>query len=581
MPANWPVFIQSLASEISSQNYTKPGGAITSYELPEFKSEIGNPLNADLKSNPADYINVTNPNLLSGRYDFGVKVAELYIAAVKNLASTHVAATHSNNPAAELILKQGYGIAFERLLKEGDIPLMDQKDKDGNIIKMGKESHPAYADLCPTEEDLAPPDPIEIEKENAAAFEEFVKQNKNDLQRFTHFEFPCLDGNETQEDLKQLIATRLLMKFKKLVNANKRWEFFQWIDHLGTKHYKNLSAVSSGLYGGSGYPNVSDQARDDIENAGYDWKKLVDDVSGSVTYWILESHTKGETPEERVKNTKTKAIEYPPKGRELCELNEWKLQVSFNREHNLPDYPSKRPKVLTDHVVALFSWKEGYKEGALALGGPPRYKKNDNWVKSNYEIAEWDKWRKIPNEVKNAKTPEEIVAIDPLKGGTPFRFEQAKIKKAIEDAAANEDAACDVGHPWAAGGETPDGKQYDGDPYMMMARVTIAYWYACLVQPFKSMPAAPPALINPPLGGIYIPIYYGGANRLANNLRRAWNTGKSFSVLPAPQPPALAVSTAVAAAYAMHLLEFKLLYLGGIPTPIGPVPMIGFVPVVF
>ena len=54
-----------------------------------------------------------------------------------------------------------------------------------------------------------------------------------------------------------------------------------------------------------------------------------------------------------------------------------------------------------------------------------------------------------------------------------------------------------------------------------------------------------------------------------------------ISVIPAPMPPALAVSTAVAAAYMLHLLEFKLLYLGGIPTPAGPVPMIGIVPVVF
>jgi hypothetical protein len=116
---------------------------------------------------------------------------------------------------------------------------------------------------------------------------------------------------------------------------------------------------------------------------------------------------------------------------------------------------------------------------------------------------------------------------------------------------------------------------------MMMARVTIAYWYACVVKPFKPTPSAPPALIAPPLTGIYVPIYYGSANRLANNLRRAWNTGKSFNMLPATQPPAFAVSTAVAGAYALHLLEFKLLYLGGIPTPAGPVPMVGFVPIVF
>ncbi|NCV19742.1 MAG: hypothetical protein EBW42_13500, partial [Rhodobacterales bacterium] len=147
---------------------------------------------------------------------------------------------------------------------------------------------------------------------------------------------------------------------------------------------------------------------------------------------------------------------------------------------------------------------------------------------------------------------------------------------AVKQAEKCEEDLTEVMHPWRPGYEG-----FNGDPYMMMARVTIAYWYACIVQPFKKSPSAPPALIVPPLGGIYIPIYYGSANRLANHLRRAWNTGKSFSKLPAKQPPAIAVSTAVAGAYAIHLLEFKLLYLGGIPTPAGPVPMVGFVPVVF
>ena len=139
----------------------------------------------------------------------------------------------------------------------------------------------------------------------------------------------------------------------------------------------------------------------------------------------------------------------------------------------------------------------------------------------------------------------------------------------------------DVGHPWDPSGSTPGGESYSGDPYMMMARVTIAYWYACIVKPFKPTPSAPPALIAPPLTGIYIPIYYGSANRLANNLRRAWNTGKSFATPGTQAPASNATATAVAGAYALHLLEFKLLYLGGIPTPAGPVPMVGFVPIVF
>ena len=188
------------------------------------------------------------------------------------------------------------------------------------------------------------------------------------------------------------------------------------------------------------------------------------------------------------------------------------------------------------------------------------------------DIEYKDYWTKIPGAINNAKSPEDIINIDPLSGGAIFKFQRQQVvdakKEADECDSAEEDA--DIGFSWPG-----------GDPYEEMAGITIAYWYACLVKPFAPSPSALPALIPPPLTGIYIPIYYGGKKRLANNLRKAWNTGKTFSVLPVPQPPALAVSVAVAAAYALHLLEFKLLYLGGIPTPVGPVPMVGIVPVVF
>ena len=175
MPALWPSFIPALASDIAGQSFTKPGGALVSFALPKVgKDQVpifpptpellesvkpGNPVNAALTTNAAAMINAINLSPLSGRYDFGVRVAERYIAAVKGMAMTPFGATHTNNPAAEFILKQGYGLVFERMLKEGDLPLMDQKDKDGNIIKMGKESHPAYADFCP--EPIEEPDPIE------------------------------------------------------------------------------------------------------------------------------------------------------------------------------------------------------------------------------------------------------------------------------------------------------------------------------------------------------------------------------------------------------------------------------------
>ena len=101
MPANWAKFIPDLASTLQSQKFTKPGGAGISYELPKQESVVGNPLNSALKSNQADYINSFDPNPLSGRYDFGKQVAQHYLDAVKNLAQTHVAATHTNNPASD------------------------------------------------------------------------------------------------------------------------------------------------------------------------------------------------------------------------------------------------------------------------------------------------------------------------------------------------------------------------------------------------------------------------------------------------------------------------------------------------
>ena len=129
---------------------------------------------------------------------------------------TPYGAVHTNNPAAEFILKQGYGLVFERLLKEGDIPLLDQKDENGNIIEQGKESHPDYADFCPGP--IEEPDPVEEQKKLDKKFDKFVDENKNDpywdLYKFRFFEFPCLSGNETQSELENLFAARLIEQYK-------------------------------------------------------------------------------------------------------------------------------------------------------------------------------------------------------------------------------------------------------------------------------------------------------------------------------------------------------------------------------
>jgi hypothetical protein len=130
--------------------------------------------------------------------------------------------------------------------------------------------------------------------------------------------------------------------------------------------------------------------------------------------------------------------------------------------------------------------------------------------------------------------------------------------------------------------EDPDKPEEDTkDPYVIMADGVLAYWASALQQPFSAAPPVPPCIITPPLGGFYIPIYYGSRKRLANYLRRAFNTGKLFKTIPERRISATTVATALAFSFAANMLEFKLIYNGGIPTPAGPVPMIGFVPIVF
>jgi len=119
------------------------------------------------------------------------------------------------------------------------------------------------------------------------------------------------------------------------------------------------------------------------------------------------------------------------------------------------------------------------------------------------------------------------------------------------------------------------------DPYYIMATGVLAYWASTLQQPFSSLPPVPPCLLSAPLGGFFVPIYYGSRKRLADYLRRAFNTGKRFKT-PLEKPiSATSVATALAFSFASNMLEFKLIYNGGVPTSGPPAPMIGFVPIVF
>ena len=126
--------------------------------------------------------------------------------------------------------------------------------------------------------------------------------------------------------------------------------------------------------------------------------------------------------------------------------------------------------------------------------------------------------------------------------------------------------------------EDPDKPE---DAYNVMAKGVIDYWKSCAQKPLTNEPGAPPCLFSPPQGGLYVPIYYGSQTLLGNNIKRAFNTGKRFNKSYEKQIAAKMVASALAYSFSMHLLELKFIYRGGIPGPNGPIPMIGFIPLVY
>ena len=119
------------------------------------------------------------------------------------------------------------------------------------------------------------------------------------------------------------------------------------------------------------------------------------------------------------------------------------------------------------------------------------------------------------------------------------------------------------------------------DPYEIMAKGVIDYWKSTLQQPLSANPPVPPCAILAPGLGLYAPLSYGSQKTLADFLRRAFNSGKIFKIPGTEEAASKIVATGLAVSFARHLLQLKFIYRGGIATPTGPAPMIGFVPFVF
>ena len=265
---------------------------------------------------------------------------------------------------------------------------------------------------------------------------------------------------------------------------------------------------------------------------------------------------------------------YTDPDKQECPLSKLKIQVSYTVDNT-------RPKLLTNEVIALFTYTDRKKNYNPYNWNSDSnnylkhiyYDKEHDWIKTNYEDVEYkQKWNGHPPISGNETLSALKQKMNHLSAGT--------IYKSIVQLAVDAKAAADVCDENEIEPEI-DYIYPSGDPYEKIAAATIAYWYGHIVQPFATSTSMPPALIPPPLGGIYVPVYYGGMKRLAKGIRRALNSGKTYDKIPATQPPAITIATALAAVYAKHLLEFKLIYLGGIPIPGGSIPMVGFVPLSF
>jgi hypothetical protein len=584
MPALWPKFIADVSTYIANGDANAGGpGVLKGQDRPGAET---NP-NFAAKT----YVPLVTP---SGRRNFGEALADYYLSAIAT-AQTPFGATHQKSPTAQIFVKT-YGEIFEQIFRNGEPYLTDQKDADGNVITQGKESLEPYDEMSTEIPD--PPTEAELEAEREKKFCQFLEEEGSRLYTFSYFEFHCIKEGDTQSQIEDMFANRILQQFEKITDSNERWNFYQWAISLGKAEYDafNFINVSLGTGFSAPYINVHSSVKTGITNAGYDWQSLIDNVASKVKTAIDAAHPIGgqtstgpfgpvqdlDNEEKAIRRGAKYPIQKPwpfDADRPEKELDPKRIQVSYNRES-----PSERPKILTDAVVAFFSWRPDVKSSLpitfvkqLADGSTVnlhKWQKNPTYVISTYEVTEYkNNWTRMPN-LSSFGPGKTFADLKPLSGGTLFEFIKWQGVKEEEKAIACEAPIPDIPFDYSC---------YEGgkDPWTQLAEATIAYWYSTIVQPFKPSPSALPALIPPPLGGIYIPVYYGSVSRLANNLRRALNMGKTFSQLPATQPPALAVASALAATYAMHLLEFKLVYLGGIPTPVGPVPMVGFVPVAF
>ena len=494
--------------------------------------------------------------------EFGKRVAEEYDAAISN-AQSPTGQLWAANGVLDAMIKS-YEDAFVLLVEEGKAEknkIEDDLDEDGNKIPgTGKESNPEFAD---PDQDLPPPPVVDPEKlRNFVTGPSGAGTYKQDhgLHTFEYFEFHIeektpdteeevtnndgttttivtpgevlFDGLKAGDDLAKvtaIVSTRLLYQFQ-FLSSNKRDTFLTWLNTLTQVPNDNQTQAKKDYF---------NNVKNTITSAGLNTTNsngildLMINVKNTVRSEIIAAY--GYKPNTTIINTDQDNIEvtFPFDVRPLSRL------IAAEDAH--PDRPHI-PPIMNKYFITYFTFTGADKA----------------WNFTETQIEET--WAKdLEDYYYDCPEVEEEADILSGTGGTLFSMS----KQEVLDEKANAE----------------DEESASPDPYEEIAKATILYWQSAAVQPLKASPSVPPCLITTPLQGIYIPISYGSATMLGNDIRKALNAGKLIE--DNADLAATLVAGGLAVAYAKHLLMLKFIYAGGISTPVGPVPMIGVVPAVF
>ena len=586
-----------------------------------------------------------DPNLGAklGAAQLGSRLADEYHLAMSG-ASSPWGQFRGPNQAGYALMKLGYSLAFPLLVEEGEKEidkLEDELDDNGNVIVEGKDSNPEFEQpetglgSCPPLED----DPfrkfvVEYKSEyNLRQFTyfEFFIQKRKKVKKETvdakgNITVKMIDGDIVEngladgddiEKVSDIFATRLLYQFK-FLSTTKKLDFIQWLNNM-------IEVPEDTTTNNSYYENKKEQYHNVVINQIKQFvsSSLADPGNSSLLKFFALVHSKtidaigkvygiANSDQELVDlvgggiRNMVSGFEYPfDGGRDLLR--------GIAQDAHTPDMTvggefvesNKLPKILTPEIITFFTFKEENKDdrdkigiGTSRINNPnPGYKPwyftldqvedkylgfNNDGEPNRGELHDF--WLAAP-EMNENMTIDDIIATNSItqpnkpkaKGGTQFMYTRQQAidsKKEVEDLVKNVNTNSD--------------NPYEGmtDAYDILALATMLYWLGMTPNALTPMPAALPCLINAPLGGLHIPIYPGTFPILKKSLKKALNAGKIWKGTLPTQPvdadaAATLVATALAATYALHLLELKFVYLGGIPTPVGPIPMIGMVPFVF